>query len=312
MKKKKIKQLFDFWEENENDLLLDITEGNKAITDDSDDDSKSRSKRFVNRLLEINTAKSAESFEIRSYERIYAVVGVFVFVVLSALLVFTVSLLPLFGAEDTPHNNIVSDRYTQSGMDETGAVNIVAGMILDYRAFDTLGESHVLFTALLCVFILLKNTKKQTITSENDDRLFNLENDVVLKKVVSVIFPVLLMFGFYIMLEGHLGPGGGFSGGAVIGAGLILYSIAFGKAKIKRFFNEKTFKVITCSALCFYSLSKSYSFFTGANGIESIIPKGIPGNIISSGLILPLNIAVGMVVACTMYGFYSVFKNGEI
>ena len=63
-------------------------------------------------------------------------------------------------------------------------------------------------------------------------------------------------------------------------------------------------------ALGFYSLSKSYSFFTGANHLESFIPKGTPGNILSSGLILPLNIAVGMVVACTMYGFYVMFRKG--
>ncbi|MEG1743716.1 MAG: MnhB domain-containing protein, partial [Clostridia bacterium] len=114
------------------------------------------------------------------------------------------------------------------------------------------------------------------------------------------------------MLEGHLGPGGGFSGGAVIGAGMILYSLAFGFDSTRRFFGEKTFKAITCSALCFYSLSKSYSFFTGANHIESIIPNGTVGNIISSGLILPLNVAVGFVVACTMYGFYSIFRNGRL
>ncbi|MBR6397187.1 MAG: hypothetical protein IKS09_09530, partial [Lachnospiraceae bacterium] len=62
--------------------------------------------------------------------------------------------------------------------------------------------------------------------------------------------------------------------------------------------------------LGFYSLSKSYSFYTGANHLESFIPKGTPGNILSSGLILPLNIAVGMVVACTMYGFYVMFRKG--
>ncbi|MCX4316273.1 MAG: hypothetical protein OSJ52_06505, partial [Lachnospiraceae bacterium] len=48
----------------------------------------------------------------------------------------------------------------------------------------------------------------------------------------------------------------------------------------------------------------------GANHLESFIPKGTPGAILSSGLILPLNICVGMVVACTMYGFYAVFRKG--
>mgnify|MGYP006976618559 CR=1 FL=1 len=40
------------------------------------------------------------------------------------------------------------------------------------------------------------------------------------------------------------------------------------------------------------------------------IPLGTPGDILSSGLILPLNICVGLVVACTMYAFYAMFRKG--
>ena len=50
----------------------------------------------------------------------------------------------------------------------------------------------------------------------------------------------------------------------------------------------------------------------GANGLDNHIPKGIPGAILSGGLILPLDIAVGLVVCCTMYGFYSLFRRGRI
>ena len=59
------------------------------------------------------------------------------------VLLQTASYLPPFGNPDNPVNNEVSQRYIEKGMEETGAVNIVAGMILDYRAFDTLGESNV-------------------------------------------------------------------------------------------------------------------------------------------------------------------------
>ena len=55
---------------------------------------------------------------------------------------------------------------------------------------------------------------------------------------------------------------------------------------------------------------QSYSFYTGANHLHSIIPNGTPGAILSGGLILPLNIAVGLVVACTMYAFYAMFRKG--
>ena len=127
-----------------------------------------------------------------------------------------------------------------------------------------------------------------------------------------MLVPPIIIFGIYVVLNGHLSPGGGFSGGAIIGAALILYLNAFGFKKTERFFTMKTFKGVTFAALSFYALSKSYSFFTGANHLESHIPLGTPGNILSSGLILPLNICVGLVVACTMYGFYALFRKGDL
>ena len=92
--------------------------------------------------------------------------------------------------------------------------------------------------------------------------------------------------------------------------GMMLYVNAFGFARIQRFFTERTYKTICFCALTFYCLAKSYSFFTGANHLESGIPLGTPGAILSSGLILPLNICVGLVVACTMYAFYALFRKG--
>mgnify|MGYP002581155020 CR=1 FL=1 len=106
--------------------------------------------------------------------------------------------------------------------------------------------------------------------------------------------------------------GGGFSGGAIIGSGLILYLTAYGFEKTQRFMNEKVVKVLTVGALTFYCFAKSYSFYTGANHLHSIITPGTPGNILSAGLIVYLNICVGIVVACTMYSFYTLFRKGGI
>jgi len=55
---------------------------------------------------------------------------------------------------------------------------------------------------------------------------------------------------------------------------------------------------------------KKLFFLYGAHHLESGIPKGVPGEILSAGLILPLNICVGIVVACTMYHFYTLFRKG--
>lgn len=249
--------------------------------------------------------------EVKLFQKIYKIASVFFCVTLISVLILAVSYLPRTGNASNPDNNEVAARYIENGLQETGAVNIVTGMILDYRAFDTLGESHVLFIATITVLILLRLDKKEKSQSaEANDRKYEPKNDVILQKIAFVLVPIIMIFGIYVVLNGHLSPGGGFSGGAIIGAGLILYLNAFGFEKTERFFTEKTYKWVCFSALSFYCLAKSYSFYTGANHIHSIIPLGTPGAIISSGLILPLNICVGLVVACTMYAFYALFRKG--
>ena len=251
--------------------------------------------------------------------RLYAFMALTVGALLIYFMLETVALMPRFGAAAVPVNNEVSARYIESGLEETGAVNIVAGMILDYRAFDTLGESTVLFIAACAVLILLRIDRdkdgkpdQEMIAMEADDRHFEPKNDRILQGSAMVLTPIIFLFGIYVILNGHLSPGGGFSGGAIISAGLILYLNAFGFAKAGRFFTYKTFTWVSFCALMFYGLAKTYSFYCGANGLESGIPLGIPGSILSSGLILPLNIAVGMVVTCTMYIFYALFRKGEL
>ena len=193
-------------------------------------------------------------------------------------------------------------------------MNIVTGMILDYRAFDTFGESNVLFIATCTVLILLRSDKKQdqrkAAAEAKREQFYEPKDDSILQQITFLLFPIIVIFGIYVILNGHISPGGGFSGGAIIGAGLILYANAFGFEKLNRFFTEKTYKYVSFSALTFYCLAKSYSFFTGANHLESGIPLGTPGAILSSGLIFPLNICVGLVVACTMYAFYTLFRKG--
>lgn len=251
------------------------------------------------------------------FDKFYRVMSVLLCAAIIFVLLWTVAYLPAFGDPSNPTNNEVSARYIESGLQETGAVNIVTGMILDYRAFDTFGESCVLFIASCCVLVLLRidassksDQTKKRMQEAVYDRLYEPKNDIILQKCACVLVPMILMFGIYIVLNGHLSPGGGFSGGAVLGSGLILYLNAFGFQKTGRFFTEKVYRRVTLCALSFYCVAKSYSFFTGANHLESGIPLGTPGAIISSGLILPLNICVGLVVACTMYVFYTLFRKG--
>ena len=301
---------FRRWLEGTKDPFLDTVEMKPQKVFQEDPETVERRKRDRKRTAE-RVYDLEHNAELRIFQRIYKIFGVLFCVFLVAMLLVAVSWLPAYGKPDRPVNNEVSARYIEEGLQETGAVNIVTGMILDYRAFDTLGESHVLFIATCTVLILLRLDKKEDQEHyEANDRIYEPKNDVILQTVAKILIPPIFIFGIYIILAGHLGPGGGFSGGAVIGAGLILYLKAFGFARTERFFTAKTYRRMSFCALACYSLAKSYSFFTGANHIESVIPLGTPGAILSSGLILILNICVGVVVAGTMYTFYVMFRKG--
>lgn len=301
---------FKTWLEGRKDPFLGQVEMHRQEAPPESGEERARRERDEE-TLRARVYDLEHNFEMRIFNRVYRVFSILFCIFLVVMLLAAVSDLPAFGRGENPVNNEVAQRYIEEGLEETGAVNIVTGMILDYRAFDTLGESHVLFIATCTVLILLRRDgEEEQREGRDNDRLYEPKDDVILQTAARVLVPPILLFGIYIILAGHLGPGGGFSGGAVIGAGLILYLNAFGFAKTERFFTARTYRRTSFCALACYSLAKSYSFYTGANHIESVIPLGTPGAILSSGLILVLNICVGVVVAGTMYTFYVMFRKG--
>lgn len=305
---------FRQWLNAEKDPFLDTVE-TKRQEPFYEDPRVTAQRKWERKLLAERVYDLEHNARIRTFQKIYRIFSVLFCVFLVLMLLEAVSFLPTFGHADNPANNEVAARYLEKGLEETGAVNLVTGMILDYRAFDTLGESHVLFIATCTVLILLRTDGRKRDAAgrkvyEKSDRLYEPKSDVILQTAARILVPPIFIFGIYVILAGHLGPGGGFSGGAVTGAGLILYLNAFGFARTERFFTAKTYRRMSFGALACYTLAKSYSFYTGANQIESIVPLGTPGAILSSGLILLLNICVGVVVAGTMYTFYVMFRKG--
>jgi multicomponent Na+:H+ antiporter subunit B len=190
-------------------------------------------------------------------------------------------------------------------------VNVVAGVILDYRGFDTFGESCVLFVAVCAVLALLRKEERDAF----DELLHAMEettHDVILKQVSHIMVPLIALFGIYVVIGGHLSPGGGFSGGAILGAAMILFACSFGTIEARRVFSYVNCRRIMTGALLFYAALKGCAMYAGANGFYTGIPLGTSGTIFSAGLLLPLNIAVGIIVACTMYILYILFSKGEM
>ena len=102
--------------------------------------------------------------------------------------------------------------------------NIVNVILVDFRAFDTLGEITVLATAALGVRGLLRFAAGDRDSHESVTPVVS----PIFQTAARLLMPLLLVFSVFLLLRGHNQPGGGFVGGLVAAAAFALYGIAFG------------------------------------------------------------------------------------
>ncbi|MDK2835554.1 MAG: hypothetical protein PWP21_331 [Thermosediminibacterales bacterium] len=84
------------------------------------------------------------------------VLSILIITIFSLILIITVLEMPVFGDIKNPTNNHVPSWYIENAIKDTGALNIVTSIILDYRGFDTLGEAVVLFLSTISVISILR------------------------------------------------------------------------------------------------------------------------------------------------------------
>jgi multicomponent Na+:H+ antiporter subunit A len=108
--------------------------------------------------------------------------------------------------------------------------NIVNVILVDFRAFDTLGEITVLTTAAIGVRALLRVASPDQQTSPEESDL----TSPIFKTGARLLMPLLLLFSVFLLWRGHNEPGGGFVGGLVASAAFSLYLIAYGVDRARR------------------------------------------------------------------------------
>lgn len=128
----------------------------------------------------------------------------------------------------------------------------------------------------------------------------------VVQVTARLLAGMLFLYGCYVILHGHLTPGGGFAGGVLVAAAFILESLAFGSVeKVER--NSYTFSSVfeSLGGLLFLGLAlggllAGGSFFM--NG--GLFGLGRPLQLISGGIILPANIAIGIKVGAGLVAIF--------
>lgn len=115
----------------------------------------------------------------------------------------------------------IATHYAENGASEVGAANLVTAVVVSYRSFDTLGEITILFLTAAIISFFLKLSK------EDEERVIvHRGTSELLKTASQLLIPLIFLFGVYVFINGHLTPGGGFQGGAIIASGVVLAIMA--------------------------------------------------------------------------------------
>ena len=225
----------------------------------------------------------------------------FIFKVIFILLVVTLAMLPVI-LSSHPWPVASRDYLYENALSDTGAVNTVSSIYLGYRAMDTLGETLVLLVSITGAMGILINLGRESEEEEAvsfslapEKRPTNAQRTHLLEVVSSKLGPVVLLFGFYVMLYGHISPGGGFQGGVIVASAIVF--LALGTETQTKLTNTNVLgRIEALSFLVLIVAATSGVFFESGffgNPIKS-------GSSLSANFIILLNIIIGLKVGTSI------------
>jgi len=145
----------------------------------------------------------------------------------------------------------------------------------------------------------------------------------IVRTVANQLILFIVVFGLYVIIHGHITPGGGFQGGAVIVSGVVMVLVAFSSQELKKSLRERVLSIVESSgALIFIVLAFAgigtvffYNFLVGTPIFGRIPAPGPgPGDIWTGGVIPLMNFAVGLKVIAGLSAVVlaiALFSSGE-
>ncbi len=127
---------------------------------------------------------------------------------------------------------------------------------------------------------------------------------LIVKTITNVMIGFIFIYGIYIILHGHLTPGGGFAGGVILAGAFILRILAFGSEASAEKKSEKRSSVFeSLGALMFIGIALA-GLIAAQIFFLNLLPKGTPLHLLSAGIIPLCNIAISIKVGA---GLFSIF-----
>jgi multicomponent Na+:H+ antiporter subunit B len=229
-------------------------------------------------------------------------------VIVGALLLAATGDFPDFGAPDSPASaGKLSSHYIENTVHETKVPNMVTAVLADYRGFDTMFETVVIFVAGIGIIAVLRvfgdaaESAPDAVVDEGDD-------DLIIRTTCSLVFPVIQLFALYVVAHGHHSPGGGFQGGVMLGASYILLALSCGLPAAKRRLGERRTIVLAAVGVIIFAGWGVACVLFGGNFLNyAALDPLIPGDVemARSHSMLGVEIGVAFTVTAIMFVIYS-------
>ncbi|MBC8438285.1 MAG: Na(+)/H(+) antiporter subunit B [Deltaproteobacteria bacterium] len=257
--------------------------------------------------------------------------GLIIVCLTGALLLYGTGEFPDWGDPDSPASIHLSNYYIEKALEETQVPNLVTAVLADYRGFDTMFETAVVFCAGLACFLLLrdfkekkerfyrhtptgvilhvKNSKKILKTGKEFEHMDKdwVPADLIIKTVCRILIPFIQIYALYVVAHGDFSPGGGFQGGVIFGSSLILLAISYDLKTLIQRVKEKVLGIFAALGVLIYVGIGAICMFMGGNFLDyaklaPLIP-GDPHHIRALGM-LGVEIGVGIAVTAAMVIIY--------
>ena len=224
------------------------------------------------------------------------------------LLLSAVGDFPDWGDPNSPANSYrLSQHFVTETFHETAVPNMVTAVLADYRGYDTMFETVVIFTAGIAIISILRRFTSDDADS-GSEQAYEKRPDLIVDTTCRLMIPIIQLFALYVIAHGHHSPGGGFQGGVIFGASFILIALSRDLQAAHKWVPEQRVLNLAGIGILIYAGFGLASMFLGQNFLDyTILHKIMPASPIEARYhsMLGVEIGVAFTVTAIMYSIYS-------
>jgi multicomponent Na+:H+ antiporter subunit B len=235
--------------------------------------------------------------------------GFIAVIIVGALLLAATGDFPAWGDAGSPASQgQVSSFYIEQTINETKVPNMVTAVLADFRGYDTMFETVVIFIAGIGIIAVLRTFGDQASKVPDEPEADNDSGDLIVRTTCHMVVPLIQLFALYVVAHGHHSPGGGFQGGVMLGASYILFALACGLPAAKRRMGERRAIIIAAAGIIIYAGWGVACLLLGGNFLDyTSLDPILPGDeqMARSHSMLVVEIGVAFTVTAIMFAIYS-------